>query len=526
MTLRGELDSFPLETVVQLIHSTNKTGQLEVRGTDASGGTLGFDGGRLVAAVAGEESGEPALGAIFAVGAGAFEFIPWNDAPAANLAGDLDQLLDTAVEQRDRIVAVRKVIPDDRSRFRLSERAAEKGNITLAPDQWRSLLAVNGERDLFAIADHLKAGKLATRATLAALVEAGFVDVLDPAAESAPAAYVADPAPAAAAAPEPQTWAPAPPARSAPPAPPAQAPEPEPAAAEPERWERAATQSWDPPGASAEGAAAPLGQPLGQEWERPQPDLRADLAAALDARMAAPAPVPAQEATGWEPEPAEAPTELPPAQDERLAALSGVFTEAPPAPVEPPPAAEPTRVPDRISEWSRMASDMQAAPAPAEEKKKGLFGFLKKDEAAKDAPSASAATADPGAAVVGRAGQFASFSNALLAEYNSGQYGKGRLDDRMANLLMRVDEQADPIDRPLPIIDDRIDAQALDRENMPEQQAVPYLAMLVSQIYEDAERTFGKDKAKRGYRAAQQQVFGGDASALTAPDVSGRLPRV
>ena len=518
MTLRGELDSFPLETVVQLIHSTNKTGQLEVRGTDASGGTLGFDGGRLVAAIAGEDSGEPALGAIFAVGAGAFEFIPWNEAPAANLAGDLDQLLDKAVEERDRIVAVRKVIPNDRSRFRLSERAAEKGNITLAPDQWRSLLAVNGERDLFAIADHLKAGKLATRATLAALVEAGFIDLLEAAAESAPPP-VAEAAPAEAApaetAPEPPTWAPAPPA-----------PEPEPAsAAEPQRWEAPAAslgqtprQDWEQP------ATAP-----NREWEQPQPDLRADLAAALDARMGAPAPVPAKE---WAPpEPAQpTPTEIPPVQDERLAALSGMFTEAQPveaqpAPAEPPQAAELERGADRISEWSRMAPEMQAAPAPAEEKKKGLFGFLKKDEAAKDATSGSAAASSP-ASGVGRAGQLASFSNALLAEYNSGQYGKGRLDDRMANLLMRVDEQADPIDRPLPIVDDRIDAQALDRENMPEEQAVPYLAMLVSQIYEDAARTFGKDKAKRGYRAAQQQVFGADASALTAPDVTERLPKV
>jgi hypothetical protein len=129
-------------------------------------------------------------------------------------------------------------------------------------------------------------------------------------------------------------------------------------------------------------------------------------------------------------------------------------------------------------------------------------------------------------AAIGRAGQLAQFANALLGEYNNGQYGKGRLDDRMANLLMRVDEQADPIDRPLPVVDDRIDAHALDRESMPEQQAVPYLAILVSQIYEDAERAFGKDKAKRGYRTAQHQVFGADSGPLNAPDVSGRLPKV
>ncbi|MEA2660498.1 MAG: hypothetical protein QOH08_70, partial [Chloroflexota bacterium] len=118
MTLRGEIEAFPIETVVQLIHSTSKTGQLEVRGTDGLGGTLGFDGGRLVAAISGEDAGEPALGAVFAVAAGSFEFVPWGDAPAANLAGDLDQLLDKAVEERDRFVAIRKVIPDDRSRFR------------------------------------------------------------------------------------------------------------------------------------------------------------------------------------------------------------------------------------------------------------------------------------------------------------------------------------------------------------------------------------------------------------------------
>ncbi|MHB8632199.1 MAG: DUF4388 domain-containing protein, partial [Candidatus Limnocylindria bacterium] len=182
MTLRGEIDAFPLETVVQLVHATSKTGQLEVRGADASGGTLGFDGGRLVAAIAGEDVGEAALGAVFAIASGEFEFIPWSDAPAANLSGDLDQLLDKAVEERDRIVAARTVIPDDRSRFRLSERAADRGDITLSPDQWRTLLAVNGDRDLTGVADHLKGGTLATRASLAALVEAGFIDVLEPAA--------------------------------------------------------------------------------------------------------------------------------------------------------------------------------------------------------------------------------------------------------------------------------------------------------------------------------------------------------
>ena len=550
MTLRGEIESFPIETVVQLIHSTSKTGQLEVRGADGVGGTLGFDGGRLIAAIAAEEAGEPALGVVFAVADGAFEFIPWGDAPAANLAGDLDQLLDKAVEERDRIIAIRKVIPEDRSRFRLSERAADKGNITLSSDQWRTLLAVNGERDVTSVAEHLKAGKLATRASLAALVEQGFVDVLE--AAPAPEQWSPPAFERVAPAPEGQPWAP-PQAQAATAqqwdaVAPAEAPAEDPTPSPTHSWEQssAAPQSWDqsaPPYQREQPAPAPAPAPQSWEqsapapeswevappephapqavepppappqWAAPETDIRDDLAAALDARMSATPSVPATEPEP-EPAPAVTPTEIPPVQDERLTALSGVFGPAPAVP--PPPAHE------RINEWTRMKPEVEAEPVP-EEKKKGLFGFLKREEPAHDAAtSGTFATA----AAVGRAGQLASLANALLAEYNSGQYGKGRLDDRMANLLMRVDEQADPIDRPLPIVDDRIDAQALDRENMPEQQALPYLAILVSQIYEDAARTFGKDKAKRGYKAAQQQVFGSDASALSEPDVAGRLPRV
>ncbi|HVR88883.1 MAG TPA: DUF4388 domain-containing protein [Candidatus Limnocylindria bacterium] len=510
MTLRGELDAFPLETVIQLIASTSKTGQLEVRGDDHAG-TLGFDRGRLVSATAQDDAGETALGAVFAVQSGSFEFIPWNEAPASNLSGALDQLLDLAVVERDRIIAIRGVIPDDRSRFRLSERAADRGEVTLSAAQWRTLLAVNGDRDVVAVAAHLKVGRFAALGSLAGLIESGFVDVVEP-----PAAP-AEPTTGASAAPDPQT----PQAWSAP-------------AREPQQWSTPAPlESWERPATAPEPERrAPATPAEPGQWSPPEPDLRADLAAALDARMS-PIQTPEPEAV---PEPS--PVDLAPAQDERLAALTGVFGPAQPvAPAAPPP--------DRIADWSRPASaptpaveaaraqaderaqvnewTAPAAPSQPEGKKSGLFGFLRRDDpAVGEAAHPSGGTTT----VESRAGSLAAFSNALLAEYNSGQYGKGRIDDRMANLLMRVDEQADPIDRPLPVVDDRIDVQALEREGVPEQQALPYLAMLVSQVYGDAERAFGKDKAKRGYRAAQQQVFGGDLSTVHAPDIAGRLPKV
>jgi hypothetical protein len=201
-------------------------------------------------------------------------------------------------------------------------------------------------------------------------------------------------------------------------------------------------------------------------------------------------------------------------------------------PKEPPPNANPWGAPQQESS-ARDAADDEWAPPPAQpaasdataEKKKSGGGFLSRFRK-EEPPPMSIRHIQPASPAASKTGRLASLSNALLMEYNSGGYGKGKIETRLANLLMRVDEQADPIDRPLPVVDDLIDAAALEREGFDEQQAVPYLATLVRQIYEDAERAFGKDKAKKGYKAAQQQVFGGDANALQSPELAGKLPKV
>ena len=185
MTLRGSVADFPLETIVQLLAATAKTGQLEVRsGSDS--GTLGFAKGRLVSAVSGDDKGEPALGAVFTLTGGDFEFVPWTDAPQGDLEGELDHLLDRAVEQRDKIVADRSLIPDDRVRFVLSDRAAAQGEVRLSSEQWRTLLTVNGQRDVRQIAEQLGIGRLAALAALAELVRAGIIAVVEAPPEPPP----------------------------------------------------------------------------------------------------------------------------------------------------------------------------------------------------------------------------------------------------------------------------------------------------------------------------------------------------
>jgi len=649
MTLRGNVQDFPLRSVVDLLGQTKKTGELQVRLGD-SVGALGIADGRVVTAVFGEEEPLLALGAIFALEGAEFEFTPWDDAPPANLDGTLSALLkqadeaktraeearrkaeeereaarkkaeDEAEAERQRIAELRTLIPSDDVPFRLSERAVDQGAVTLTSERWRVVLAVNGERDLNAIATMLHLDNIAALTALAALVRDG---VIEAAPRPAAPAYEA-PAPSAPmyeapaydlSTPSTHAYAPETPIEPAPPAFEAETPPPD-FTSEPAPEVPPATQDWITP-----DQAAPAEDWAVTPTEAPAPI--SEVAPQWDAAPESPAPEPE-----WIRPQAAEPT---PAMDDRLSALSGIFGPAPSEPeatppVEPPtsswappavgsdhwgtppepiPSAErwtkpaapepatpetsddpwgtpPTSVPTQRawspppsesapekddwiapaappapSTWttpaaaaastsadpwgtpgradSRSASfripepstppveEWSAPPAaPPEKKKRGLFGFGRD----KPAPPPVAGTPLPTAGIVGsRVGMIAALANALIAEYNNGQYGKTRIDERIANLLMRVDEQADPIDRPLPIVDDRIDVEALEREQLAESQALPYLALLVTTIFADAEKAFGKDRAKKGYKAAQKSVLLGDASVLSSPELAGKLPRV
>ena len=665
MTLRGSVHDFPLRSVLEMLAQTKKTGELQLHAGDQVG-ALGLADGRVVTAVFGEEEPLLALNAIFALDGAEFEFTPWDDAPPANLEGKLDELLRKADEakkardealrkaeeerlaaikkaeeeaeaarkkaeeereaERKRMEEIRALIPSDDMPFRLSERAVDQGAVTLTSERWRVVLAVNGERDVNAIAAMLHLDHNAALTALAALVRDA---VIEPIARAVPAPAPEAPAYEAPAAEAPAPAAPAyePPAYE-PPAFEPSAPTFEPSA--PTFDPAADTFASTPEAAPAEEMPAPV-----QDWITPDQAVPAEDWTATPAEQApisevapqwpAETPAPAQE---WITPDAAAPSSM----DDRLSALSGIFGPAPtepeaPAPAEPPvsswapptagqwgtpahpapgserwtkpaapdpaspsPADDPWGTPPPLrpapsaSSWSPPPSapapeaDTWVAPtpppakstwstpaaaqdttsadpwgspagaasripplrppetpappveewnapaaAPPEKKKRGLFGFGRE----KPAPAPVAGTPLPTAGVRGsRAGAVAALANALIAEYNNGQYGKSRIEERIANLLMRVDEQADPIDRPLPIVDDRIDVEALEREQLADSQALPYLALLVTTIFADAEKTFGKDKAKKGYKAATKSVMLGDASVLSSPELAGKLPRV
>lgn len=542
IVLSGETAEFPLETIVQLLAHTGQTGRLEIRSGFGTS-ELGIAGGRLVSARADEETGDLALGATFAIERADFQFVPTAVVPEADLTGELDELLDRAGEMRVRIAAIRAMVPNERARFVLSDRATQHPEIRLKPDEWRALLAVNGERDLSALTAHLGMRRLPTMVLLADLIEGGLVDVVDapppaeaPVAEAPPAEAPAPETPLAETpldvppsgaddrlsaitgvagpaetAPPPEAWPAAEPITELPPPP-------------PPNW-------WETPGATAPQAEEPADAALAWEqpseaapaWEQPveapaEPEY-------IDPRLAAfgtPAAEPVVGEPTWAAPPTEAAAETPPADEatpswppveDRPASELVVDLQTEPL-VDVPPAEAP------VAETPPAYEAPVAPPPPA---KKGPFGGMfggGKQQAQVAAAPAAAAQART------RAGQLALFVNELLASYNSGQYGKGRVEDGMVGLLMRVDEQADPVDRPIPVRNDRLDVGAIDGNAVPERQSLPYLATLARQVYDDAERALGKDKAKRGFRDTRERLFGKDLSLFQAPEIAPRVPKV
>src|SRR5438270_6499311 len=223
MTLKGNTREFPLAVLIRLLGETKKTGELSLRAASGEG-ALGIAEGRVVTAVFGEEPPIPALGEVFEMSEAEFEFTPWDDAPPPNLEGELDDLLRKAKEHREWLASVRQVIPTDRTRFRLSERAAEQGAVTFTSDRWRVVLAVNGQRDVNDIASNLHIDRDNALSILSGLVRDGVLDAAEPTADAAPPAPSPPRAAEVRTAPADVEDAPPPLVRPAPPAPPAAEP--------------------------------------------------------------------------------------------------------------------------------------------------------------------------------------------------------------------------------------------------------------------------------------------------------------
>src|SRR5207253_10953529 len=116
------------------------------------------------------------------------------------------------------------------------------------------------------------------------------------------------------------------------------------------------------------------------------------------------------------------------------------------APAPAQEAAATKAVPSRADEWAPPPQPA-AADATAEKKKGGFLRRFRRDET-----PTPIARIEPASAAASKTGKLASLSNALLVEYNSGAYGKGKTEPRSADVVIRAHMQAVPIDPPLPVV--------------------------------------------------------------------------
>lgn len=534
-SLRGALSEFALEEILGLLQATAKTGLLEVRGPRGRG-TLELTAGQLTAARFGDDHGPVALGAIFGIGIGDFAFRV-AEVGTPDLEGALEDLIALGRAEDQRIAATRAVVRDDGTCYALSARAAERGSFAVTGDQWRVLLSLDGRRDVAAIAAHSGHGRLATLRVIGELLQNGLVDPV-----AAPTEGDAETGHAELA----HEQAPLHRSRRRRPSPPDTHPASEvtePAISDSSPWaEPRRVAERDLRGDQAQDADALRSMALA-----PQP-AQADATTAAttegaedtatDARLAALAVLPPS-------------TDVPAAQTAwvipDLAIAGGDAEEASPAPV-PRGGPEPTELETRAStvvesaeqpsptaDAGDTATPYTSAALPTPSTGARLRGFLASLRAlVPQGSGAPTAPPEPTALAAPARGErahgppprvvpadLARLANALIAEYGSSRYGAWPDEDIRARL--RRIYQVNPLGMPLPVAGSALDAQALEAPNIDPGRVLPYLAMLIQQLREDAERSFGGEPTERGLLAALAEVHGEDRDlARAAEDILAR----
>jgi CheY-like chemotaxis protein len=98
--LGGSLRSMPFSDLIQMLHSTAKTGELQIEGSGERG-SIGFEGGNVVHAAAGKATGEEAFYRLAGWKQGMFFFKAGATAPARTVAQPTMSLLMEAMRRVD-----------------------------------------------------------------------------------------------------------------------------------------------------------------------------------------------------------------------------------------------------------------------------------------------------------------------------------------------------------------------------------------------------------------------------------------
>lgn len=179
MALQGTLDTFALADLIRLLATTNKTGELSIDG-DRGHGSLWFVDGALVA---GDPAGDDVTDAVFALlrmEEGDFSFSAETRADEEHEPQSALDVLGVAEGRLEEWRPVETLVPTPAVTLTLRE-DLPADEVTVTRDVWRQLVVVGGGTTARAFGAALDLDEVATGFAVHGLVEAGLVEVGEPA---------------------------------------------------------------------------------------------------------------------------------------------------------------------------------------------------------------------------------------------------------------------------------------------------------------------------------------------------------
>ncbi|MGI8588719.1 MAG: DUF4388 domain-containing protein [Chloroflexia bacterium] len=175
--LGGLLAAFPAGAVISLLNLQRVTGVLHIRNNPFAA-TIDLDGGEVIGATFGGESGLPALFYIMSWNTGGFEFRLEPPGPRT-ITLSLPVIQVRASLWMDTWNDLRSTFPTVLHRIRI--RAQPKGEVTIQPHQWPVFTRITAEpMSIARLSEELNTDILAVTTVAAELVKLGLAVVIPP----------------------------------------------------------------------------------------------------------------------------------------------------------------------------------------------------------------------------------------------------------------------------------------------------------------------------------------------------------
>ncbi len=175
MQLDGNLNTFPLRELIEMVVYSSVTGVLELR-AGADIGRIFFRDGQPYHAAAGQCAGMDAIAAMFEERDAPFRFVADHEAQEATLWLDPWELIERGEAQARQWVHIRTFIADLECVPALRVIPATN-QIHIRETVWPLLAAVDGRRNVSEIATYLNLVQLDACVALADLVEQGLIEI-------------------------------------------------------------------------------------------------------------------------------------------------------------------------------------------------------------------------------------------------------------------------------------------------------------------------------------------------------------